>query len=127
MPTSLSFLSNDTRRSELENSQAGAVVVSPAVAGDIDRGLISTDPYRTYAEISVLFDMTGIPFAEGIHLTAVIDDTAVIADDVSIDRARHWQACCDWRGIGNRAKCHGLSKDIYRSRLPSGCVDSDRL
>ena len=83
-PSSLSFLSNDMRRSELENSQAGAVVVSPAVAEDIDCGLVSTDPYRTYAELSVLFDMTGIPFAEGIHPTAVIDDTAVIADDVSI-------------------------------------------
>ena len=84
VPTSLSFLSNDTRRSELENSQAGAVVVSPAVAGEIDRGLISTDPYRTYAELSVLFDAKGIPFDQGIHPTAVIDDTAVIADDVSI-------------------------------------------
>ena len=40
-PSSLSFLSNDMRRSELENSQAGAVVVSPAVAEDIDRGLVS--------------------------------------------------------------------------------------
>ena len=83
-PTSLSFLSNDARRAELKNSQAGAVVVSRAVAKDISRGLISADPYRTYAELSVLFDERGLPFAQGIHPTAVIDDTAVIADDVSI-------------------------------------------
>ena len=83
-PTSLSFLSNDARRAELKNSQAGAVVVSRAVAKDISRGLISADPYRTYAELSVLFDERGLPFAQGIHTTAVIDDTAVIADDVSI-------------------------------------------
>ena len=83
-PTSLSFLSNDARRAELKNSRAGAVVVSRAVAEHISQGLISADPYRTYAELSVLFDERGLPFAQGIHPTAVIDDTAVIADDVSI-------------------------------------------
>ena len=83
-PTSLSFLSNDARRAELKNSQAGAVVVSRVVAEEISRGLISADPYRTYAELSVLFDERGLPFAQGVHPTAVIDETAVIADDVSI-------------------------------------------
>ena len=83
-PTCLSFLSNDARRAELKNSRAGAVVVSRAVAEEISRGLISADPYRTYAELSVLFDERGLPFAQGVHPTAVIDETAVIADDVSI-------------------------------------------
>jgi UDP-3-O-[3-hydroxymyristoyl] glucosamine N-acyltransferase len=83
-PNSLSFLSNDARRAELKNSRAGAVVVSRAVAEEISRGLISADPYRTYAELSVLFDERGLPFAQGVHPTAVIDETAVIADDVSI-------------------------------------------
>ena len=83
-PTSLIFLSNDARRAELKNSRAGAVVVSRAVAEEISRGLISADPYRTYAELSVLFDERGLPFAQGVHPTAVIDETAVIADDVSI-------------------------------------------
>ncbi len=83
-PTNLSFLSNDGRRAELKNSRAGAVVVSRAVAAEISRGLISADPYRTYAELSVLFDDRGLPFAQGVHPTAVIDETAVIADDVSI-------------------------------------------
>ena len=83
-PTSLSFLSNDARRAELKTSRAGAVVVSRAVAEEISRGLISTDPYRTYAELSVLFDERGLPFAQGVHPTAVIDETAVIADHVSI-------------------------------------------
>jgi UDP-3-O-[3-hydroxymyristoyl] glucosamine N-acyltransferase len=82
--TSLSFLSNDVRRAELKGSEAGAVVVSRAVSAEIERGLISDDPYRTYAELSVLFDDRGIPFAQGVHPTAVIDETAVIADGVSI-------------------------------------------
>ena len=82
--SSLSFLSNDARRAELINTRAGAVVVSRAVADDLKRGLISNDPYQTYAELSVLFDMEGIPFAGCIHVTAVIDSSAVIADNVSI-------------------------------------------
>jgi UDP-3-O-[3-hydroxymyristoyl] glucosamine N-acyltransferase len=81
---SLSFLSNDARRGELQGSEAGAVVVSRAVSDEIEHGLISDDPYRTYAELSVLFDGKGIPFAQGVHPAAVIDETAVIADDVSI-------------------------------------------
>ena len=81
---SLSFLSNDVRRAELKGSEAGAVVVSRAVSDEIKRGLISDDPYRTYAELSVIFDGKGIPFAQGVHPTAVIDETAVIADGVSI-------------------------------------------
>ncbi|MDG1157355.1 MAG: LpxD N-terminal domain-containing protein, partial [Litorivicinaceae bacterium] len=54
--SSLSFLSNDSRRHELEATNAAAVVVSKALSDDIACGLISDDPYRTYAELSVLFD-----------------------------------------------------------------------
>ena len=82
--SSLSFLSNDARRAELNNTKAGAVVVSRALADDLNCGLISSDPYQTYAELSVLFDAGGIPFADGIHVRAEIDSSAVIADDVSI-------------------------------------------
>ena len=82
--SSLSFLSNDARRAELGNTKAGAVVVSRAVADDLKCGLISSDPYQTYAELSVLFDNEGIPFSGGIHVTAEIDSSAIIADNVSI-------------------------------------------
>ena len=82
--SSLSFLSNDARRAELSNTKAGAVVVSRAVADDLKCGLVSRDPYQTYAELSVLFDTEGIPFSGSIHVTSVIDSSAVIADDVSI-------------------------------------------
>jgi UDP-3-O-[3-hydroxymyristoyl] glucosamine N-acyltransferase len=82
--SSLSFLSNDWRRRELEATNAAAVVVSKALSDNIACGLISDDPYRTYAELSVLFDEKGIPFAQGVHSTAIIDPTAVIADSVSV-------------------------------------------
>ena len=80
----MSFLSNDSRRVELETTRAGAVVVSKALVGELKQGLVSDDPYRTYAELSVLFDEKGIPFAHGVHPSAVVDSSAVIADSVSI-------------------------------------------
>ena len=83
-PTSLSFLSNDARRAELKIPEQVLLSYHVQLLKDISRGLISADPYRTYAELSVLFDERGLPFAQGIHTTAVIDETAVIADDVSI-------------------------------------------
>ena len=45
--SSLSFLSNDSRRHELDATQAAAVVVSQALGGDIACGLISDDPYHS--------------------------------------------------------------------------------
>ena len=83
-PTSLSFLSNTERVKELRTTLAGAIVVTREVAGEIERGLISQDPYRTYAELSVLFDVDGIPFDQGIHPSAVIDKLAVLADYISV-------------------------------------------
>ena len=82
--SSLSFLSSTARLNELRATRAGAVVIPREVAGDVERGLISRDPYRTYAELSALFDVNGIPFDQGIHPSAVVDNSAVLADDISV-------------------------------------------
>ncbi len=82
--TSISFLVNSARADELTRTQAGAVVITADCVDAISHGLISDDPYRTYAELSVLFDSDGLPFAEQIHPSAVIDSSASIADGVAI-------------------------------------------
>ncbi len=82
--SSLSFLSSTARLNELRATRAGAVVIPREVVGDVKRGLISQDPYRTYAELSALFNVKGIPFDQGIHPSAVVDSSAVLADGVSV-------------------------------------------
>ena len=90
--TSLSFLSNDVRRAELKNSRAGAFVVSRAVAEDISRGLISADPYRTYAELSVLFEEFGKslviePYLSNVVLAATVLDKSNFSNKVELIEA----------------------------------------
>ena len=82
--SSLSFLSSTARLNELRATRAGAVVIPREAVGDVTRGLISQDPYRTYAELSALFNVKGIPFDQGIHPSAVVDNSAVLADGVSV-------------------------------------------
>lgn len=83
-PLSLSFLSGSARRRELDITKAGAVVVTQNDADAIIDGLVSHDPYLTYAKLSKLFDEDGFPFAHLIHPSAVIDPSAVLENGVSI-------------------------------------------
>jgi len=78
------FLSDDKYRRQIENTQAGAVILQ---AKNLDlcptSALVVKDPYLAFAKCSVLFDDTPQTTA-GIHPSAVIDSTAIIGKDVSI-------------------------------------------
>ncbi len=80
---SISFAVDDKRGAEIARSQASAFVVPNALRNEITHGLISDDPYRTYAELSVLFD-PGLPFASGIDPRACIAPDAQVAEQVSV-------------------------------------------
>lgn len=80
----LSFAVHAHQRDAVLNSQAGAFVVPAALADLVSSGLLSDDPYRTYAELSVIFDTKGLPFSGGIDASAQIAPTAVIGAGVSI-------------------------------------------
>ncbi|MDB4021104.1 UDP-3-O-(3-hydroxymyristoyl)glucosamine N-acyltransferase [Litorivicinus sp.] len=82
--SSVSFVSSTTALVELQTTSAGAIVVVPELIYEIKNGLLSEDPYKTYAELSVLFDIRGIPFAGEIHPSAVIAKTAILAANVSV-------------------------------------------
>lgn len=79
----ISFLSDSKYVKHLESSVAAAVVLR---ANDVEffagNKLVVSDPYRAYAALSKLF-ATRKPF-EGIHPTAVVSDSAKIAENVSI-------------------------------------------
>ena len=74
----LSFLANAHYRKQLEQTQAGAVLLSVSDAADYSGDcLVVADPYLAYAKLSHYFDRTPKQPA-GIHPTAVIADSALI-------------------------------------------------
>lgn len=75
-PDDLSFLANRQYRKQLATTQAGAVLLTEADAGDYDGNvLVVADPYLAYAQLSHQFDRKPLAQA-GIHPTALIAETA---------------------------------------------------
>ncbi len=80
----LSFLANSKYRSQLESTQAGAVLLSESDAKDYDgNALVLSDPYVGFARVAQLLDTTPAA-AESIHSSASIDPSAQLGDGVSI-------------------------------------------
>ena len=83
-PDCISFAVHAHQRDAVRDSRACAFVVPASLADVVTSGLLSEDPYRTYAELSVIFDAKGLPFCGGIDASAQIAPTAVIGAGVSI-------------------------------------------
>ncbi|MEP5177512.1 UDP-3-O-(3-hydroxymyristoyl)glucosamine N-acyltransferase [Marinobacter alexandrii] len=83
-PGQISFLANPSYAKYLANTQASAVIMSPAVAGDSETNVLLLDnPYLGYARLSHWFDPE--PVAKpGIHPTAVVDPDARVAETASV-------------------------------------------
>jgi UDP-3-O-[3-hydroxymyristoyl] glucosamine N-acyltransferase len=81
----LSFLANPHYISSLASSQAGVLLVTEQFQAQVPAtsvALVVASPYLAYASSSQLF--ARYLFAEGLHPTAVIADSAVIGSEVSI-------------------------------------------
>ena len=80
----IAFLSNPKYAKQLDDCQAGAVILQPAQAQCFSGNcLIVNDAYLSYAKISAWFDKA--PAVEkAIHSSAFIDPTAKVGDGVSI-------------------------------------------
>lgn len=83
-PGQISFLANPSYAKYLANTQASAVIMSPAAVGDSEINVLLLDnPYLGYARLSHWFDPE--PVAQpGIHPSAVVDPDARVADTASI-------------------------------------------
>lgn len=82
----ISFLSNPRLRAEAAASHAGVLIVtakSAQVFGAERTLIITDDPYLYFAQIARLFHPREIA-VPGIHPTAVVADSAKIADDCEI-------------------------------------------
>lgn len=100
-PGQISFLSDPAYESQLNETQASAVIVTPTHADQLENAIISSNPYLGFAKVSQLFDNRPRP-KPGIHeraavaagasvdssasvgANAVIEDKAVIAEQVEI-------------------------------------------
>lgn len=87
-PHALSFLSNPRYQSQLHSTQAGCVIVAPAMA-DVAaaRGacIVTEQPYLYFARLTQLWKRGLQRSAQGnIHPSAVIDPSAVIAPTATI-------------------------------------------
>jgi UDP-3-O-[3-hydroxymyristoyl] glucosamine N-acyltransferase len=87
-PSSISFLSNPRYQPQLATTQAGCVIVAPAMRGAaVARGavLITPDPYAAFARLTQWWAARSRPAAQpGIHPSAVIDPAARIDPQASI-------------------------------------------
>ena len=83
-PSELSFLANPAYSRYLANTRAGAVLVSEAMAAQVQTNvLLLDDPYLGYARISHRFDTAPVPQG-GVHPTAVVDPSVRIPESASV-------------------------------------------
>ncbi len=87
-PEHVSFLSQARYQSQLANSQAGCVIVTPAFEAQVvhrPAAIITEDPYLYFARLTRLWkrELRQTPDPR-IHPSAVIDPQALIADDAVI-------------------------------------------
>lgn len=80
----LSFVTDARHRASMLASQAGLLIVPPALADEcpVDH-LVSSAPYRSYADASWLLVPESRP-VPGVHATAHVDAAAAIGEGVSV-------------------------------------------
>ncbi len=87
-PTSIGFLANPRYRGQLASTQAGCVIVAPALRDEAAaRGaaIVTPDPYLYYARLSQWWVEHVRPAApRGIHASAVVDASAIVDPSASI-------------------------------------------
>ncbi|ASM54675.1 UDP-3-O-[3-hydroxymyristoyl] glucosamine N-acyltransferase [Pseudoalteromonas nigrifaciens] len=81
----IAFLANKKYRSQLEVTQASAVIVSEADAPYFNGNkLIVANPYVSYAKLAQLMDTTPRSAATGIHPSAVVHPNATVSKSAAI-------------------------------------------
>ncbi|WP_394200386.1 UDP-3-O-(3-hydroxymyristoyl)glucosamine N-acyltransferase [Shewanella waksmanii] len=80
----LAFLANPKYRSQLDTTKAGAVLLNEqALAGYQGNAIVLKDPYVGFARVAQLLDSTP-KSADGIHPSAVIDDSAKLGQGAEV-------------------------------------------
>jgi UDP-3-O-[3-hydroxymyristoyl] glucosamine N-acyltransferase len=82
-PTELTFLANPKYAAKAKQTQAAAILTRQPMEGISARCVVSQDPYLDFARALELFYQPPRP-SEGIHPTAVVDETASIGEGAAI-------------------------------------------
>ena len=86
MPDQVSVLHNPRYAGELEQTQAGVVIVKPSFGARVPEtstALLVADPHEAWARIALLFHPAPRP-VPGVHPSAVIDPTAMVDSTAEI-------------------------------------------
>lgn len=82
-PHEVSFLSNPKYTPQLASTRAGAVIVLPEFAGEVERALISQNPYQDFGRVLGLFAIRQGCFT-GVSPVAFIHPEAVLGNNVTV-------------------------------------------
>ena len=87
-PSTIAFLSHPRYQSQLATSQAGCVIVAPAMReAALARGaaIVTADPYLYFARLTQWWAARiRPPVAAGVHPSAVVDPTATVAASATV-------------------------------------------
>jgi UDP-3-O-[3-hydroxymyristoyl] glucosamine N-acyltransferase len=86
-PSQIAFLANPRYRAQLATTQAGCIIVAPALAEEAAaRGtaIVTADPYLYYARLSQWWAASECPLKPGVHPSAVVEAGAQIAASATI-------------------------------------------
>ncbi|MBW0149108.1 UDP-3-O-(3-hydroxymyristoyl)glucosamine N-acyltransferase [Marinobacter arenosus] len=123
-PGEISFLANPSYAKYLVDTQASAVIMSPASAGDATTNVLLMDnPYLGYARLSHWFDPEPVS-TPGIHPSAVVDASARVAADASIGPNAVIEADVD---IGAKVVVGAGSVIGARTRVGAGTIIRPRV
>ncbi len=87
MSTDVAFLGNDKYAPQVLPSKAGAVLVSPEYSEEPPEGrawIVCADPSREFSKVVAVFTPPPVEYKQGIHPSAVIDETADVDSTASI-------------------------------------------
>ncbi len=122
-PDDLSFLSQARYRSQLETSQAGAVILAPemqALAMGRTACILTPDPYLYFSRLTRLWRVQHpLPVRARIHPSAVVDPLALVAPDAVIGPLCVVEAGAE---IGSATVLHSRVTVGHGCRIGARCI-----
>jgi UDP-3-O-[3-hydroxymyristoyl] glucosamine N-acyltransferase len=119
-PSQIAFLANPRYRSQLATTQAGCVIVAPALAEEAaarTTAIVTADPYLYYARLTQWWAASDSAPQPGVHPSAVVEAGAQIAASATVGALCH---------IGANAVIGAGTRIAARVTVGERCVIGER-